>query len=169
MESMWKSRKPPTVLDFDSIATDAAGIDKSMAHQDQKEWSLAENFSVFYDRYSSSKSIFSVQKADIYTSTRRLAARLQAAQDSSSKDDAPAILTFDKDDVDTLDFVAASANIRAFAFGIPVKSKFEIKREISIPQPKQDGADGCRNGRKYHPGNCDHERYDGGSLCPPSV
>jgi len=62
IESMWKSRKPPTVLDFDSIATDAAGIDKSMAHQDQKEWSLAENFAVFYDRYSSSRSFIHCSK-----------------------------------------------------------------------------------------------------------
>jgi len=40
----------------------------------------------------------------------------------------PAVLTFDKDDEDTLDFVAATANMRAIIFGIEPRSKFDIKR-----------------------------------------
>lgn len=39
------------------------------------------------------------------------------------------ILVFDKDDVDTLDFVTACANLRATVFGIDPKSKFDTKRE----------------------------------------
>lgn len=38
------------------------------------------------------------------------------------------MLAFDKDDEDTLDFVAATANLRSFIFGIETKSKFDIKR-----------------------------------------
>jgi ubiquitin-like 1-activating enzyme E1 B len=38
------------------------------------------------------------------------------------------VLSFDKDDVDTLDFVAATSNIRSAIFSIPTKSKFDIKR-----------------------------------------
>ena len=38
------------------------------------------------------------------------------------------VLTFDKDDEDTLDFVAASANLRSIIFGIESKSKFDIKQ-----------------------------------------
>lgn len=38
------------------------------------------------------------------------------------------MLTFDKDDEDTLDFVAASANLRSIVFGIESKSKFDIKQ-----------------------------------------
>lgn len=38
------------------------------------------------------------------------------------------IITFDKDDEDTLDFVAASANLRSIVFGIDTKSKFDIKQ-----------------------------------------
>ena len=38
------------------------------------------------------------------------------------------VLTFDKDDEDTLDFVAASANLRSTIFGIESKSKFDIKQ-----------------------------------------
>ena len=38
------------------------------------------------------------------------------------------MLTFDKDDEDTLDFVAASANLRSIIFGIESKSKFDTKQ-----------------------------------------
>ena len=48
---------------------------------------------------------------------------------SSSVDNLTAsTLTFDKDDEDTLDFVAATANLRSIIFGIETKSKFDIKR-----------------------------------------
>lgn len=40
----------------------------------------------------------------------------------------PSVLTFDKDDDDTLDFVAASANLRSIIFGIEPRSKFDIKQ-----------------------------------------
>ncbi len=38
------------------------------------------------------------------------------------------VITFDKDDEDTLDFVAASANLRSIVFGIETKSRFDIKQ-----------------------------------------
>lgn len=37
-------------------------------------------------------------------------------------------IVFDKDDIDTLDFVTASANLRSLVFGIPLKSRFEVKQ-----------------------------------------
>lgn len=50
---------------------------------------------------------------------------MQATSNGSA---APPVITFDKDDDDTLDFVAASANLRSIVFGIETKSKFEIKQ-----------------------------------------
>lgn len=38
------------------------------------------------------------------------------------------IITFDKDDIDTLDFVTASANLRSIVFGIETKSRFAVKQ-----------------------------------------
>jgi ubiquitin-like 1-activating enzyme E1 B len=38
------------------------------------------------------------------------------------------VITFDKDDDDTLDFVSASANLRSIVFGIETKSRFDIKQ-----------------------------------------
>jgi ubiquitin-like 1-activating enzyme E1 B len=54
----------------------------------------------------------------------RLSQRWKAIQTP----DAVQVLTFDKDDVDTLDFVSSTSNIRSTIFSIPSKSKFDIKR-----------------------------------------
>jgi ubiquitin-like 1-activating enzyme E1 B len=59
----------------------------------------------------------------------RLSKRLRPLQENRNGDIDP-IITFDKDDVDTLDFVAASANLRSTIFGIEAKSKFDIKRML---------------------------------------
>jgi ubiquitin-like 1-activating enzyme E1 B len=47
---------------------------------------------------------------------------------SSSGEAVEPIITFDKDDQDTLDFVTASANLRSIVFGIETKSRFDIKQ-----------------------------------------
>ncbi|GJE92396.1 ubiquitin-activating enzyme E1-like protein [Phanerochaete sordida] len=51
-------------------------------------------------------------------STKRLAARLRSGENT---------ISFDKDDDDTLDFVTAGANLRAAAYGISGKSRWEVK------------------------------------------
>jgi ubiquitin-like 1-activating enzyme E1 B len=113
MEDMWKTRKPPEPLSYKSLlekASEAVGAKDAVLQDDQKVWSLEENLVVFND------------------SLDRLSKRfleLQSAQGGSGQD---AIIAFDKDDEDTLDFVAASANIRSTLFGIDRKSKFDIKQ-----------------------------------------
>ena len=57
----------------------------------------------------------------------RLSKRLKTLQETTTGDTHP-ILDFDKDDVDTLDFVTATANLRAKIFEIDPKSKFDTKR-----------------------------------------
>ena len=69
--------------------------------KDQKELSVKENLELFMD------------------SCRRLSARMIAHPDI--------VLSFDKDDDDTLDFVLATANLRAIAYGIPRKTRFQVK------------------------------------------
>ena len=51
-------------------------------------------------------------------SSARLAARLRAGEET---------ISFDKDDEDTLDFVTAAANLRSGAYGIPGRSRWEVK------------------------------------------
>ena len=111
MEDMWKTRNPPNRLDFDSLSKAASGLSPVIASHDQKIWNETENFVVFCD------------------SLRRLSTRLQQAKTAASEaNEVPPVLAFDKDDEDTLDFVAASANLRSIIFGIEPKSKFDIKQ-----------------------------------------
>jgi ubiquitin-like 1-activating enzyme E1 B len=112
MEDMWKTRRKPDILDFDQISSEASTVSPSIDKQDQKTWTPAENYAVFS------------------LSLQRLSARLEAARANvpAGNDAAPPILTFDKDDKDTLDFVAAASNLRAIIFSIPATSEFEIKQ-----------------------------------------
>lgn len=108
MEDMWKTRKAPIALGFEELSQQAVGIEENTSRKDQAEWTVAENFVVFLD------------------SLRRLSDRMEELRAQGGE--SPPILTFDKDDVDTLDFVAASANLRSIVFGIAPRSKFDIKQ-----------------------------------------
>lgn len=110
MEDMWKSRKAPEPLDYDTLSQEALGVGSAIAQKDQVEWTVSENFAVFLD------------------SLRRLSDRLEETRANADTGNSPPILSFDKDDEDTLDFVAASANLRSAVFGIDRRSKFDIKR-----------------------------------------
>lgn len=105
MSEMWQSRRPPESLSFRDLAV---GIDadlikrgQALAVQDQATWSLHDNLAVF--AYS----------------LDTLSSRNKAGE---------AVIEFDKDDKDTLDFVASAANLRSHIFGIPLHSEWEIKQ-----------------------------------------
>ncbi|KAF1349057.1 ThiF family protein [Delphinella strobiligena] len=110
MEDMWMMRKPPTALNFDQWLPEAANVASDISMQDQKTWSLAENIAVFS------------------ASLNRLSNRLEELKANADTGNAPPILTFDKDDKDTLDFVASAANLRSIVFGIETRSEFDIKQ-----------------------------------------
>jgi ubiquitin-like 1-activating enzyme E1 B len=117
MDDMWKSKTPPTALDYDALAKDALSVAPAIAQNDQIVWNTAENFAVFVD------------------SLRRLSKRLDKSRADSQPGNTAPVLSFDKDDVDTLDFVVASANLRSIIFGIEARSKFDIKREFASLRP----------------------------------
>lgn len=50
MEEMWKTRRPPEALDYDTTKKNASDVSPTIAQQDQQPWTLAENFAVFTDR-----------------------------------------------------------------------------------------------------------------------
>ncbi|KAI3208989.1 hypothetical protein CBS147311_1710 [Penicillium roqueforti] len=110
MKEMWKERDPPEPLDFAQLQEEIASIDSTISTDDQKVWTLGENFSVFRD------------------SLNRLAQRLKELQANNPPGQDSAALIFDKDDVDTLDFVTATANLRAAIFHLELKSKFDVKQ-----------------------------------------
>ncbi|KAI1313827.1 E1 ubiquitin-activating protein uba2 [Mortierella claussenii] len=113
MEDMWKTRKAPTPLKYDKIMEqpdDVPGeIDtitsEAVTLKDQRVWTLQETVQVFSE------------------SLVKLTARLQEQRAL----DPEASIQFDKDDPETLDFVTATANLRARIYGIEEKSRFQVK------------------------------------------
>lgn len=115
MEDMWKTRQPPEPLDYKTVmeqATEAlAAVSKDVLLQDgQKVWNLGESLVIFND------------------SLDRLSKRMSELKKAHDGSGPLPTIEFDKDDDDTLDFVAASANIRSTIFGIDRKSRFDIKQ-----------------------------------------
>ncbi|KAK9455206.1 hypothetical protein V1511DRAFT_469514 [Dipodascopsis uninucleata] len=112
MEDAWKYRRKPVTLSYDDLKTSVnrQNIDiRAVLSKDMVNWTIEENVLVFED------------------SVNRLSKRLQLLQKVTDKSESFPMLSFDKDDEDTLDFVAAAANLRSKVFGIDLKSKFEIK------------------------------------------
>ncbi|KAL7798192.1 hypothetical protein V8C37DRAFT_248117 [Trichoderma ceciliae] len=113
VEDMWKSRRAPEALKYDDVLARASQIlesKDSILADGQKAWSLEESLVVFND------------------SLDRLSKRLLQLKATKAPSAPDPTITFDKDDDDTLDFVASSANIRSTIFGIDLKSRFDIKQ-----------------------------------------
>ncbi|CAN6630122.1 ubiquitin-activating enzyme E1-like [Trichomonascus vanleenenianus] len=100
MDTMWKTRKAPAPLTYDAAELGALDGEKVFASE-QKQWSVAESL------------------VALRTSLERLQNRLRGGEKE---------ISFDKDDEDTLDFVAAAANLRSHVFHIDIKSKFDVKQ-----------------------------------------
>ncbi|KAG5975276.1 hypothetical protein E4U58_001434 [Claviceps cyperi] len=112
VEDLWKSRRRPDPLQYESLsaqATEAMASKDKILNDDQRIWTLEENFVVFKD------------------SLDRLSRRMMELKRIKDPEQPEPAITFDKDDIDTLDFVASSANIRSTMFGIDRKSRFDIK------------------------------------------
>ncbi|KXS10873.1 hypothetical protein M427DRAFT_36480 [Gonapodya prolifera JEL478] len=128
MHDMWKSRKPPTPLVYDELASEEEketqtrkgrskgkgkaqknapeSGDRERLEWEQKVWSVEESVGVFLK------------------SLRVLATRYQEVR----KSDPESGLSFDKDDDPVMDFVAATANLRAHVYGIPQQCRFNTKQ-----------------------------------------
>ncbi|ELT98683.1 hypothetical protein CAPTEDRAFT_219156 [Capitella teleta] len=104
MENLWKKRRPPVAQDWNEVCQHSTetSLESESGLQDQRIWSMSECALMF------GKSI-SQLKAD-------LAARGDGG-----------MLVWDKDDEAAMNFVTATANIRAHIYGIVTKSRFEIK------------------------------------------
>lgn len=101
IEELWTHRTKPTPIVFKpELKSQFLQITKEQLGTGQNLWTLEQNLSV------------------LITSIRNLQTRYLATSNP---------IEFDKDDEDTLKFVVASTNIRSHIFGIPVKSKFDIK------------------------------------------
>lgn len=101
MEKLWEKRKRPNPLDFNNLPTSVVQSSPSLI-KDQQIHSVKEYAEIFGNCLDSLKVELSNQGPD-------------------------GILVWDKDDDIAMDFVTATSNIRAHIFGIPIKSRFDIK------------------------------------------
>lgn len=107
LESLWKSRQKPVPLDYEKdYASEIADLlanpeNELLLSLDTKDWSTVENLYV------------------LIKATQALQKRIR---------EGATLISFDKDDEDTLNFVAATANLRSHVFHIPNKTKFDIKQ-----------------------------------------
>lgn len=99
IENLWKNRTKPSLLDESII--------KNNCREVEEKKSLNEVWDINYI----------IQK--FVTVTKKLSRRMQKEGNH---------IEFDKDDEDTLEFVAMAANIRSHIFHIPMKSVFDIKQ-----------------------------------------
>ncbi|KAK0939514.1 E1 ubiquitin-activating protein uba2 [Friedmanniomyces endolithicus] len=105
MTEMWQSRKAPEALSFEGLKagseTEIIEHGRTLAEQDQAVWSVQDDLAVFtYSLDTLSNRCLTGEK----------------------------VIEFDKDDKDTLDFVASAANLRSHIFDIPLHSEWEIKQ-----------------------------------------
>ncbi|KAG0044685.1 E1 ubiquitin-activating protein uba2 [Gryganskiella cystojenkinii] len=113
MEDMWKTRAAPVPLYYSKIMDHTENLThhmdattlESATLKDQRVWTLRETAQVFGD------------------SLVKLTQRIKEMRESEPE----ASVSFDKDDAETLDFVTATANLRAHVYGIDEKSRFDVK------------------------------------------
>lgn len=102
MDKLWEKRRRPVPLEWDKLPDTDIIDDGEGLIQDQRPWTITQ-----------CRDIFSGAVGNLHT-------RLE---DQPEGDE----LVWDKDDKDCMDFVTACANIRAHIFGIPQKTRFDVK------------------------------------------
>ncbi len=130
MSKLWEKRKAPTPLNWTESLNDQTVPGVNEQHNESATNGTATNDTAHSNGSKkielASHKIWSISECcNIFSQS--VSALFNRLNESSSEDDTQQILCWDKDDVDAMNFVAASANLRCFIFSIPVKSLFEIK------------------------------------------
>ncbi|KAI0685827.1 repeat in ubiquitin-activating protein-domain-containing protein [Cytidiella melzeri] len=116
MEDMWRSRAKPTPLEFDGILDGTFTLSQAFQQPNGASPHAPVNGNVASSSASGSGS--AATEKLLNGSFSSLASRIRDGEET---------ISFDKDDDDTLDFVTAAANLRSAAYGIPGKSRWEVK------------------------------------------
>ncbi|KAK2467920.1 hypothetical protein APHAL10511_000215 [Amanita phalloides] len=134
MSDMWRHRTPPVPLDYDKIMNEtfelrpinpSGGASENRHPVNGKSSEIVNgrpNGNVNGQAVSKLKDQRTLSLKDnlelFVSSINRLASRVRSGE---------GLISFDKDDDDTLDFVTAASNLRSTAYGIEVKSRWDVK------------------------------------------
>ncbi|KAG8761351.1 E1 ubiquitin-activating protein uba2 [Serendipita sp. 396] len=120
MDDMWQNRQKPVPLEFELVAEGTfllRGVKQKRYESDATTSST--NGQSHTSGLRDQRSLTLPESLDLFVSSvERLSSRLQAGED---------IITFDKDDDDTLDFVTAASNLRSAVYNIPQKNRWDVK------------------------------------------
>ncbi|PVF96652.1 hypothetical protein CPB86DRAFT_874738 [Serendipita vermifera] len=120
MDDMWENRPRPIPLDFDAVVSGnfvLRGVVQSY-HGAPSNGSTSNGSSAGAN-LRDQRSLTLPESLNLFVSSvERLAKRLQQGEE---------IITFDKDDDDTLDFVTAASNLRSAVYNIPQKNRWDVK------------------------------------------
>lgn len=114
IETLWQTRDKPTPLSSDLINLEVGRV-LTPTLSSASGYMVNEGVGSINDVWELGKNMRAFALA-----TFKLMKRFQSPDVT--------VLEFDKDDEDTLKFVACAANIRSYIFGIPHKSVFDIKQ-----------------------------------------
>ncbi|KAF8627719.1 hypothetical protein AX15_004277 [Amanita polypyramis BW_CC] len=134
MPDMWRHRTPPVPLDYDRIVDGtfelgvAASANRQVngtrnhvtsANSEMKVHVNGQGVGGSGSKLKDQRTLGLRDNLELFvSSTNRLALRLRNGEGP---------ISFDKDDDDTLDFVTATSNLRSTAYGIEVKTRWDVK------------------------------------------
>lgn len=120
MKDLWKTRTPPTPLD---------GSAEHTTKKRKLDNGVPENTSATAPATKAARDQMVPTVEDCKKTFLETVGKLSQRIVHERKADPEASLSFDKDDEEVMDFVAATANLRAAVYGIPLLSRFKIKGE----------------------------------------
>lgn len=126
MSKLWEKRRPPTPFVYaeSESSTEVPGVPPPPTTTTNAA-SEATSSSTTTTTTATKNADFAALK--LWTLGECVRVFTQSVQELSSRLETETLLHWDKDDECALNFVASAANLRSAIFGIPQKSKFEIK------------------------------------------
>uniref|UniRef100_A0A914X6L2 SUMO-activating enzyme subunit n=1 Tax=Plectus sambesii TaxID=2011161 RepID=A0A914X6L2_9BILA len=113
MSNLWKKRTPPIALNYDSLPDEHPGSSSSSSASSA--------------RGHAGSGIKDQVVWTPMTCRDEFDHAVATLRDQLSKKEDGHVLVWDKDDETAVHFVTACANLRAYVFGIPLKSLFDVK------------------------------------------
>lgn len=128
IDELWKSRKRPVPLDYTEYESSLQRMLHNQSNKEVEDENDVENYDKNNDKNVKHDSILSADTKNwsilenlyvVYKSSQSIQKRICELKEP--------FVSFDKDDEDAMNFVAATSNLRSHIFHIGTMSKFDIK------------------------------------------
>ena len=132
MDKLWTKRRPPTPLNWEELPDAGIFIKMYLIYQIFFEKYIINFFFFFNEKVAGTSQSEDPGLKDLKIWSIAECAKIFAVSVEKLKIELKKLaegdhLIWDKDNKEAMDFVAACANIRAHIFGIPQKTRFDVK------------------------------------------